>query len=148
VLAHAAYLDSAAAVELRGRGTFVVSTLASLAGRDTSVASRELARSLTLGYRMGVPLVFGTDAGVIPHGGNAAELYALERAGVSRLDVLRAATINAARAFRLADSLGVVAPGMVADLIAVDGDPLADLGAMSRVRFVMARGRVVAEGRR
>ena len=50
---------------------------------------------------------------------------------------------NAARAFRLADSLGVVAPGMVADVIAVDGDPLAGLGAMSRVRFVMSRGRVV-----
>ncbi len=141
-LAHAAYLDSSAASELRGRGTFVVSTLASLVGSDTSAASRALAGSVGIAYRIGVPIVFGTDAGVIPHGGNAAEFLALERVGVSRLDAVRAATVNAARAFRLADSLGVVGPGMIADLIGVEGDPLADLAAMSRVRFVMSRGRV------
>lgn len=141
-LAHAAYLDSTAAAELRRRGVFMVSTLASLVGDDTTAASRALAGSVTLGYRMGVPLVFGTDAGVIRHGSNAAEFVALHRVGVSPLDALRAATINAARAFRLADSVGVIAPGMVADLIAVEGDPLVDLGAMTRVRFVMARGRV------
>jgi imidazolonepropionase-like amidohydrolase len=53
------------------------------------------------------------------------------------------ATINAANAFALADSLGSLAPGKVADLVAVEGDPLADLSALQRVRFVMLRGKTV-----
>ena len=64
-------------------------------------------------------------------------------AGMSSLDVLRAATSNAARALRIADTVGTIAPGMVADLIAVDGDPLRDVEALGRVRFVMSRGRVI-----
>ena len=56
---------------------------------------------------------------------------------------MRAATINAARAFGLADSVGTVQRGMIADLIAVDGDPLVDLSALERVRFVMKAGQIV-----
>jgi imidazolonepropionase-like amidohydrolase len=92
-----------------------------------------------------VHLVFGTDGGVLPHGKNAAEFAALRRAGVSPLEAIRAATINAARAFQIADSIGTLAPGMVADLIAVEGDPLVDLEVLGRPRFVMSRGRVVRE---
>jgi imidazolonepropionase-like amidohydrolase len=142
-LAHTPYLDSATALQLRAKNVFIIPTLASLAGDDTSRASRALVASLALAHRIGVTLVFGTDGGVLPHGQNAREFAALVRAGISPLEALRSATINAARAFALADSLGSLGNGMAADLIAVTGDPLADLSVLSHPRFVMSRGRVV-----
>ncbi len=148
-LAHAAFLDRATAALLRQRGVFLIPTLASLtagaagAGADTSAASQELSQAVALAHRAGVRLVFGTDGGVLPHGQNPQEFVALFQAGVPLLDLLRAATINAARALGLSDSLGLVAPGMAADIVALDGDPLGDVEAYQRVRFVMSRGRVV-----
>jgi len=140
-LAHAAFVDSALAAAMRARGMFVIPTLASLTGGDTSAASRALVRSVGVAHRAGVRLVFGTDGGVLPHGRNAEEFAVLQAAGLSPLEAIRAATINAAAALGLGDSVGVIAPGMSADLIAVEGDPLTDLGALGRVRFVMLRGR-------
>jgi imidazolonepropionase-like amidohydrolase len=145
-LAHAAFLDSATAVLLRGRSVFLIPTLASLTGGDSSAASRELAQAVALAHRVGVRLVFGTDGGVLPHGQNAQEFIALYQAGIPLLDVLRSATTNAARALGL-DSLGQIAPGMVADIVALDGDPLADVTAFQRVKFVMSRGQVVVGSR-
>jgi imidazolonepropionase-like amidohydrolase len=142
-LAHAAYVDAPLAAAMKARGMFMVPTLASLTGGDTSAASRALVAATGLAYRTGVTLVFGTDGGVLPHGRNALEFQALIQAGVTPLDAIRAATVNAARALRLADSLGTIAPGMLADIIAVEGDPLVDITAMQRPRFVMSRGRVV-----
>jgi imidazolonepropionase-like amidohydrolase len=142
-LAHAPYLDTTLARGLEERGVFVISTLASLTAGDTSAAARALFDATALAYRTGVRLVFGTDGGVLPHGQNTREFAALLHAGVSPLDAIRAATINAARAFQIADSVGTIAPGMAADIIAVEGDPLTDVGALGRVRFVMSRGRVV-----
>jgi len=144
-LAHTPYLDSATALQLRATNTFIIPTLASLTGADTSAPSRGLVRSLSLAHRLGVSLVFGTDGGVLPHGRNAEEFAALERAGVAPLEAIRAATTNAARAFGLSDSLGLVASGMAADIIAVSGDPLTDLTVLKTPRFVMSRGRVIGQ---
>ncbi|HEV8364515.1 MAG TPA: amidohydrolase family protein, partial [Gemmatimonadaceae bacterium] len=141
--AHTPYLDSATARELRARNAFIIPTIASLAGADTSPASRDLVGSLALAHKLGVTLVFGTDGGVLTHGRNAEEFLALAQVGVTPLEAIRAATVNAARAFGLADSLGHIARGMAADIIAVEGNPLDDLTALQRPRFVMARGRVV-----
>ena len=141
--AHTPYLDSATARELRAKNAFIIPTIASLTGADTSAASRDLVRSLALAHKLGVTLVFGTDGGVLPHGRNAEEFLALARAGVTPLEAIRAATINAARAFGLSDSLGVVARGMAADIIAVEGNPLEDLSTLQRPRFVMVRGREI-----
>ena len=146
-LAHAAFLDSATAVLLRDRSVFLIPTLASLTSGDTSAAARGLIEGVRLAYRTGVRLVFGTDGGVLPHGQNAREFLSLGLAAVPALDQLRAATINAAQALGLADSLGTIAPGMLADIIALDGDPLADGGAYERVKFVMSRGKVLLEQR-
>jgi len=121
----------------------MIPTLASLTSGDTTAPSRALFMSTALAYRAGVPLVFGTDGGVLPHGQNAAEFLALSRAGVSAVDAIRMATINAAKAFALGDSVGSLAPGKVADIVAVEGDPVADLSALQRVRFVMLRGKTV-----
>ena len=142
-LAHSAYLDSATAQLLRQRGMFIITTLASLTGTDSSDVSRALAASTARAYSSGVTLVFGTDGGVLPHGRNAEEFGALVRAGVPLIEAIRAATVNAARALGLADSLGTLAPGKSADLIAVEGDPLSDPQALSRIRFVMLRGKPI-----
>ena len=143
-LAHAAYVDSSTAARMRASGMFMITTLASLAGEDTSPGSRALVEAVRRVHNAGVSLIFGTDGGVLPHGQNAQEFVALARAGVPPLTMIRAATSGAAAALGIADSIGVIAPRMVADIIAVEGDPLADVTALRRVRFVMSRGRVVA----
>lgn len=143
-LAHAAYLDSATSREMAARGVFMIPTLASLTAADpSSPANQALASSVGMAYRLRVPLVFGTDGGVLPHGGNAAEFAAMVRAGVSPLDAIRSATVNAARAFALTDSLGTVRKGMLADVVVVSGDPLTDVTTLATPRFVLLRGRVV-----
>jgi imidazolonepropionase-like amidohydrolase len=146
-LAHAAYLDSAAARDMRARGVFMIPTLTSLTAGDTSAASTALFAAVALADRLGVLLVFGTDGGVLPHGRNAEEFAALTRAGVSPLTAIRSATVTAATALRIADSVGVIRPGMVADLVAVDVDPLSDLTVLSRPLLVMSRGSVVVAPR-
>ena len=142
-LAHAAYVDSAAARAMQARGMFMIPTLASLTGGDTSAASRTLVAATRLAHTLGVPIVFGTDGGVLPHGQGAQEFVAMAGAGMSPLEAIRSATSGAAKAFGLSDSLGVVAPGKIADLIAVNGDPLSDVTALQRVALVMQRGRIV-----
>jgi len=141
-LAHAAFLDSATAVALRRDSIFLIPTLASLTTGDTSAVARGLFSSVGLAQRLGVRLVFGTDGGVLAHGQNAQEFVALRQAGIPALEQLRMATSSAAQAFRL-DSLGRIAPGMLADIVALDGDPLVDVQALQRVKFVMSRGAVV-----
>ena len=146
-LAHAAYLDSGAAVRMRDQGVFMVSTLATLTSGDTSIGARSLIGALSLAARNGVAIVFGTDGGVLPHGRNAEELRALVDAGLSPLEAIRAATVNAARAFRIQDSIGMIEPGKVADLIAVAGDPIADIVTLERPVLVVSRGRIVRDDR-
>jgi len=146
-LVHAAYLDESLAARMRQRGMWLIPTLASLTAGDSSAVGRGLVEGVRRANQAGVMLVFGTDGGVLPHGQNAREAPALVAAGVAPADVLRAMTVNAARALGLADSVGVVRRGMVADLVAVSGDPLADVAVLERPRFVMARGRVVVSDR-
>jgi imidazolonepropionase-like amidohydrolase len=138
-LAHTPIVDSASAARIAASKVYVVSTLATLgAGAERD----ELLRSFRALHRAGVPIVFGTDAGVMRHGNNARELLALQEAGLSPIEVLRAATTNAAE--MLGDSaLGVVAVGAMADLIAVDGDPLSDLRVLQQPSLVVRAGRVV-----
>jgi imidazolonepropionase-like amidohydrolase len=146
-LAHAAYIDSATAVRMRDQRMFMVSTLAALTGGDTSVGARSLVNALSVAARNGVSIVLGTDGGVLPHGRNAEELRALVDAGLSPLEAIRAATVNAARAYRLQDSVGTIEPRKVADLIAVAGDPLADIGTLGSPVLVLSRGRIVRDDR-
>jgi imidazolonepropionase-like amidohydrolase len=142
-LAHAAYLDDSTAEQLHERGVFLIPTLASLTASDSSAAARALIAAVARAHRTGLRLVFGTDGGVLPHGRNATEMTVLATAGIPPIDVIRMATVNAARVLRLGDSVGTVARGMSADLIAVPGDPLVSLDVMREVRWVMLRGNVV-----
>ena len=93
----------------------------------------------------GVTLCLGSDVGVFDHGDNAWEAELMVAYGASPLQTLRAATSVNARILHLQDEIGRVAPGLVADLIAVPGDPLTDISALRDVRFVMQAGEVVRE---
>jgi imidazolonepropionase-like amidohydrolase len=93
----------------------------------------------------GLTVIFGTDAVALAHGRNADELLCRVRAGQSPMDAITSATSITARALGLGDRIGAIAPGLDADIIAVDGDPSKDIVALRRVRFVM-RGGVVFSG--
>jgi imidazolonepropionase-like amidohydrolase len=94
-------------------------------------------------YRKGVKIAFGTDAGVFPHGKNNLEFLYMADAGMKNAEILRAATLDAATMLRLNDKIGSLEPNKMADIIAVDGDPLIDIRAMLKVVFVMKDGQVV-----
>ena len=89
----------------------------------------------------GLKVVFGTDAVALAHGRNVDELQCRVRAGQSPMDAIVSATSAGAAALGLGSSLGVIAPGYDADLIAVTGDPAHDIGALTHVVFVMRAGR-------
>jgi imidazolonepropionase-like amidohydrolase len=94
----------------------------------------------------GVTIACGSDAGVFAHGTNAREVELLVEAGLSPIEALRAATSVAADVLGRSD-LGRIAPGAIADLVAVDGDPIADPAALRRAVLVVAGGRVVLDRR-
>lgn len=94
-------------------------------------------------WRAGTKMAFGTDAGVYPHGDNWKQFPYMVEFGMKPADALRAATVWAADLLGLGQEVGQVAPGRAADLIAVSGDPLADIRSMQNVRFVMKAGKVV-----
>ncbi|PQA86569.1 amidohydrolase [Marinicaulis flavus] len=97
--------------------------------------------SFKLALRKGVKMALGTDAGVYPHGQNAGELVRRVELGQSTIDAIRSATINDAELFGF-DDRGRIAPGLLADIIAVDGDPLADISELTDVGFVMKAGEI------
>lgn len=100
--------------------------------------------SLRAALAAGVTICFGSDAGVFAHGDNARELELMVEYGMRPLDVMRAATSVNARVLRLPDR-GAIRTGLLADLVAVAGDPTRDVSAMRNVRMVMLHGRVVRE---
>jgi len=99
-------------------------------------------RSFQLAMKAGVPICMGGDVGVFAHGKNWLEMEAMQRAGMSPAQVMIAATSGNARIFHLTDR-GAIRPGLLADLVAVEGDPTRDVSAVEHVRLVMKGGEVV-----
>ena len=91
-------------------------------------------------HQGGVKVAFGTDTGVSAHGDNAYEFVLLTQAGLTPLEAIQAATVNAADHLQLSAVAGRLTPGHSADLIAVSGDPLKDVTVLQRVEFVMKAG--------
>jgi imidazolonepropionase-like amidohydrolase len=93
-------------------------------------------------FQAGAKMAFGTDAGVYPHGDNAKQFAKMVEWGMKPLDAIQAATINAADLLGWSEKVGSLEKGRYADMIAVEGDPLADVKVLENVRFVMKGGSV------
>lgn len=150
---HGTLIDEEGIRLMKARGTFLVPTVYTWAvpslpsdpprirektARIAAAASDHLAAAFRAGVRIG----FGTDAGTFTHGQNAREFAAMVKLGLSPGQAIRAATIDAAELLGV-DDRGVVAPGKLADLIGVNGDPLADVTCLEHVDFVMKGGEIV-----
>ena len=121
-----------------------VSRYAGWSGAEPAPEAVALNRhSFALARAAGVPICAGGDVGVFPHGENARELVLMQQGGMPAAQVLIAATSGNARFFHLGDRLGTVKAGLLADLIAVPGDPTRDVGAVRTVAWVMKGGAVV-----
>jgi imidazolonepropionase-like amidohydrolase len=96
--------------------------------------------------RKGVRIAYGTDAGALPHGQNAIDFPLMVDYGMAPLDAIRSATVVAADLLGLAGEAGDMAPGMLADIIAVSGNPLEDIAGLGRVVFVMKDGQIYKMG--
>jgi imidazolonepropionase-like amidohydrolase len=155
---HGTYLDEESIRLFRRGGAYLVPTV--LAGVTVyeraqipgALTPAQRAKALEVGPRMldmlrraregGVRVAFGTDSGVSPHGQNAREFELMVEAGYTPLQAIQSATIMGAAHLRMAREIGRIAPGYSADIIAVDGDPIASVSELRSVRWVMARGRV------
>ena len=104
--------------------------------------------SFSRAVKAGVRMAFGTDAGVFPHGDNAKQFALLVRYGMTPMQAIRSATLDAAELLGWKDRVGSLEPGKLADLIAVQGDPLKDIHLLEEVSFVMKGGAVVKDTRR
>jgi imidazolonepropionase-like amidohydrolase len=107
--------------------------------RDTTDLQRQ---GFAKAVKLGVPLIFGTDAGVYPHGFNARQFGYMVRYGMTPMQALASATSEAAKALGR-DELGSVAAGHVADFVAVDRDPLTDVTVLQCIAGVIQSGRLV-----
>lgn len=150
---HGSVLTEEAASVLKKYGVYFVPTLYISRSIDWSLAPPELKKkgeemlpradeSFKLAMRRGVKIAFGTDSGVFPHGDNAKELTVRVELGQTPIDAIRSATIITADLFGV-DDRGRIREGLLADIIAVDGDPLADIRALEDVDFVMKGGAVI-----
>jgi imidazolonepropionase-like amidohydrolase len=156
---HGSYLDDEGVRLMKAGGAWLVPTL--LAGDfvtreaakpDTWMTPAVQAKAAQVGpqllgmaqraHRAGVKVAFGTDTGVSKHGDNAQEFALMVRAGFTPLQAIQTATVGAAEHLGLSGEIGSLAPGKAADLVAVKGDPLADVTELQRVSFVMKGGQV------
>jgi len=155
---HGSYIDDAAIAEMKKDGTYLVPTLyladwflehaeqvhvppeMIAKGRTVMAAAR---KNVAHAFASGVKVAFGTDAAVYPHGLNAHEFAVMVKLGMSPLQSIQAATINAADLLGWSDKIGGLEPGKWGDIIAVDGDPLLDVTTLEHVKFVMKGGEVV-----
>ena len=134
-------LAPAAANEMGKRGDIPAASAAKAAE-----ASGNAIKSFARAYREGVRIAFGTDTGVSPHGRNAEEFALMVGAGMPAATAIRTATVDAADLMGRAERIGTIAPGKDADIIAVMGDPQADVKLLERVAFVMRHGVVHKSG--
>ncbi len=157
---HGSILDDEAIRLMKERGTYLVPTRMAFDAVVTGARAGTLApwaaakaleiepharASVTRAIRAGVPIAFGTDAGVFPHGTNADEFRLLVEAGMTPMQAIQSATLHAARLLDQEAALGSLRPGRFADLVAVRGDPLRDLTLLRSIDFVM-KGGVVYKG--
>lgn len=154
---HGTYMSEEVMELMKQKGTYLVPTI--IAGKSSADSAKKpgyypdivRAKALVVGnyiqatfakaYKAGVKIAFGTDAGVYAHGKNWMEFAYMTEAGMPILEAIRAATVNAADLLG-DDRIGSIEKDKLADIIAIDGDPVKDVKAMGKVRFVMKNGTV------
>lgn len=154
---HGTFADDAALKVMKAKGTYLVPTLMAFEGirerlgkgvytptveQKVRMTLGDVGKAVARAKALGVPVAFGTDAGVFEHGRNGGEFALLVKAGLTPREAIAAATTVAAKALSMESEIGRIAPGMSADLIAVSGDPLADVRTLEKIDWVMARGRI------
>ena len=153
---HGSFLDAEGAQLMAQRGTYLVPTLVAgeaverfansgvltgLRAEKARAAAAAMRNSVKLAVRHRVPIALGTDAGVVPHGSNAREFRLLvEWGGMTPMQAIVAGTSSAAKLLGWERNVGTLEAGKWADVVAVEGDPTRDIGAMERVTFVMKNG--------
>ncbi len=156
---HGTYLDPEGVALMKKSGAYLVPTLMAgdfvyriASGPNNFLTPAQSAKALEAGPRMlamakrahdgGVKIAFGTDTGVSAHGDNAGEFGLLVKAGLTPLEAIQTATVNAADHLQISAIAGSLTPGHSADIIAVQGDPLKDVEVLKQVGFVMKAGTV------
>jgi imidazolonepropionase-like amidohydrolase len=155
---HGSYINDEGIAAMKQHGTYLVPTLYLadwfLANAESLHVSPDIIakgksvmpaarKNIAHAFASGVKVAFGTDAAVYPHGLNAREFAVMVKLGLTPLQSIQAATINAADLLGWSDKVGAIEPGKWADLIAVDADPLQDVTTLEHVKFVMKGGSVV-----
>jgi imidazolonepropionase-like amidohydrolase len=155
---HGSYIDDAGIAAMKEHGTYLVPTLylgdwmidnAGLTHLPPPLMAKavevipQARKNIAHAFASGVKVAFGTDAAVYPHGMNAHEFAVMVRLGLTPLQAIQAATINAADLLGWSGRVGTLEAGAWADIVAVDGDPLKDVTTLERVKFVMKGGEVV-----
>lgn len=153
---HGTYMDDEVIQLMKQHGTYYVPTIT--AGRAVGDSAKKpgyypdlvTPKALAIGpkiqgtfakaYKAGVKIAFGTDAGVYAHGKNWLEFVYMAEGGMPAIETIRAATVHAADLLGMAESLGSIEKGKWADIVAVEGDPIKDIQAMGRMKFVMKGG--------
>ncbi|GAB5350205.1 metal-dependent hydrolase family protein [Alteriqipengyuania sp. 357] len=155
---HSTFVDEAAARAMRENGAILIPTLMAFKGVSEGLGKgiytpvvEEKIRAvydqaqvfMRQAHEWGLPIAFGTDAGVFAHGRNAEEFALMRAQGMSDREAFASATTVAAQVLDMEGEIGRIAPGYSADIIAVDGNPLEDVSVLEDVGFVMVRGRVI-----
>ena len=155
---HGTFMDDADMKLMRERGTWFVPTIIAgkyveqMANTPGYYPPQVAAKAKLVGpriqatagraYKAGVKMAFGTDAAVYPHGQNAKEFTYLTEAGIPAAYALQMATVNAAELLKQSANLGSLDAGKYADVVAVSGNPLTDIGVLQNVQFVMRAGNI------
>src|SRR5215471_19322964 len=156
---HGSFLKPETLTLMKKKGTFLTPTLMAtewIMGRldnyppalQAKAKAAAAARSdmFRNAVKMGVKISFGTDAAVYPHGQNAKEFKLMVDLGMRPIDALKSATANDAELLGIGQKIGTLEKGKLADVIAMPGDPTADITATERVSFVMKEGRIIRQG--
>ena len=155
---HGTFMDEEAMELMIENGTYYVPTIS--AGEFVAAKSRidnyfpEIVRpkaasvgpqigvTFSKAYKKGVKIAFGTDAGVQPHGTNWEEFVFMVKNGMPEMEAIQSATMETAKLLKIDDTLGSIEAGKIADIIAVNGDPLEDISLLKSISFVMKDGKV------
>ena len=155
---HGTFMDEEAMELMIENGTYYVPTIS--AGEFVAAKSKidnyfpeivrpkaasvgpQIGATFSKAYKKGVKIAFGTDAGVQPHGTNWEEFVFMVKNGMPEMEAIQSATMEPAKLLKIEDTLGSISVGKIADIIAVNGDPLEDIGLLKNIAFVMKDGQV------